>query len=158
MRHNTRTVSKYYPKTFTSQIFARKQLILSLINQDLKPGESLYFFSLIPCFINAHKFGICLHPPDFLLLPTFWQKCCVVMLKTSRHMEAFLNWAWRICSCRLCCSQRSRSCWIKARSSSWALSAWSADRPRTTEQNTVLKYIFPLTIVYFWAVKNLNRT
>lgn len=61
-----------------------------------------------------------------LLHVTLWQKCWVVMLKTSVHSEAVFNCACRVCSCRACRSHRSRSCWIRARSSSRVLSVRTA--------------------------------
>lgn len=77
------------------------------------------------------------------------------MLKTSRHSEAFFNWACRVCSCRACRSHRSRSCWIWARSTSCAFSVWMAPwtavvRPRTADtqnrqKNIVCWCTFPQT-------------
>lgn len=77
---------------------------------------------------------------------TLWQKCWVVMLKTSRHSEAFFSWACRVCSCSACCSQRSLSCWIRARSSSWARSVRAAAfaaavRPRATQTHSRVKIV-----------------
>lgn len=95
-----------------------------------------------------------------LLNLTLWQKCWVVMLKTSRHSEAFFNWACRVCSCRACRSHRSRSCWIWARSTSCAFSVWMAPwtavvRPRTADMQNSQKNIAHLCI--FLQTYNRNR-
>lgn len=131
-----------------------------------------YSSLLYPCYCNARKHQIqythlqadftkietgriSFHIPDVgaslkpLLLPTWWQKCWVVIPNTSRQMENFLNWAWRLCSCLACSSQRSRSCWIKALSRSRALSVGTAC-PRTTQQNI---YFHPEQTWTFFLVK-----
>lgn len=60
---------------------------------------------------------------------TLWQKCWVVIAKTSMHSELFPSWVCRVMICLACCSQRSFSPCI-ARRRSRSASSLSGFPPR----------------------------